>query len=115
MLVVLSWGRERLPELGFSGFVPSGSHISAGTSRLTAAAQRSLDFGFRAITQHKWVRGGRDPPPSGSGCGQFAWKLKIWGFKEGSLIPGKVFLDDGQVKKNNCFKDENCLLSSWED
>ena len=41
----------------------------------------------------------RDPPPSGSGCGQFAQKLKIWGFKEGSFIPGKIFLDDGQVKK----------------
>lgn len=41
---------------------------------------------------------GRDPSPFGSGCGQFAQKLKIWGFKEGSFIPGKIFLDDGQVK-----------------
>lgn len=85
-----------------------GSHTSAGTSCLTAAAQRSLDFGFRAISQHKWVRGGRDPPRSGSGCGptpiwEWLWPVcpeaEDLGFKEGSFIPGKIFLDDGQVKK----------------
>lgn len=41
---------ERLPELISSVIAPSGSHSSTGIFCLAAAAQKSLDFGSRAIT-----------------------------------------------------------------
>lgn len=37
---------------------------------------------------------GKDPHPSGSRCALPGRKLRIWEFKEGGSVPGKIFLDE---------------------
>lgn len=110
--LVLVWWRVRLLELGFCDDVPSGchSHCCTGTSHFTAAAQRPLDFGFRAIILCKWVSG----PGSHTHLGVVwpAWQKaedlgvlgqRLYFGEDISEWPDK---DDGQVKNN--------ILWSWK-